>query len=265
MSNSKNRVILQPADLTVVAAEPSCLERAKELAERLGATCATEPPSLEEAPIHLRVDARGVTLSGGEMELRGDFSRLLPRLKPGKLQQELLVKAARIKGAGTWDVPPLAVDATAGLGEDALLLAAAGFRVIMFEYDPVIGALLEDALRRATVDPALADIAARMELRLESSVDALPHLDEQPDVVLLDPMFPERTKSASVKKKFQLLHHLEQPCGDEEALLDAAIAAQPRKIVVKRPPKGPFLAGMKPAYQISGKAVRYDCLAFARS
>ena len=40
-----------------------------------------------------------------------------------------------------------------------------------------------------------------------------------PDVVYLDPMFPERTKSAAVKKKFQLLHHLEQPCADEETLV----------------------------------------------
>lgn len=199
------------------------------------------------------------------MELRADFTRMLPRLKPGKLQQELLVKAAKIKGAGTWEQAPLAVDATAGLGEDALLLAAAGFDVILFEYDPVIGALLEDGLARAAADPALASLASRMELRLQSSIDALPQLDRQPDVVLLDPMFPARTKSASVKKKFQLLHHLEQPCANEEALMEAAIAAQPRKLVVKRPPKGPHLAGKKPAYSIAGKAVRYDCLVFARN
>ena len=33
-----------------------------------------------------------------------------------------------------------------------------------------------------------------------------------------------------------------------------------RKVVVKRPVKGPHLAGVKPSYAIAGKAVRYDCI-----
>ncbi|MGN1360672.1 MAG: class I SAM-dependent methyltransferase [Eggerthellaceae bacterium] len=265
MSNNEHTEQLRAADLTVVEADPSCADGAAALAERLGAACAAEPPSPQEAPLYLSLGSNGLALVGGKMELHGDFCRMLPRIRPGKLQQELLVKAAKIKGSGTWERPPLAVDATAGLGEDALLLAAAGFRVIMFEHDPIIGALLQDALRRAAADPALAPVVERMELRLESSVDALPRLDEQPDVVLLDPMFPARTKSASVKKKFQLLHFLEKPCTNEEDLVSAAMAAQPRKIVIKRPPKGPHLAGIKPAYSLTGKAVRYDCLVLARS
>lgn len=40
----------------------------------------------------------------------------------------------------------------------------------------------------------------------------------------------------------------------------AAIAAGPRKVVIKRPAKGPYLAGIKPNYSIDGKAVRYDCI-----
>lgn len=40
----------------------------------------------------------GLTLTDGTMELRADFGRMLPRLKQGRLQQELLVKAARAKG-----------------------------------------------------------------------------------------------------------------------------------------------------------------------
>lgn len=82
----------------------------------------------------------------------------------------------------------------------------------------------------------------------------------RPDVVYLDPMFPGRTKSAAVKKKFQLLHHLERPCANEGELVRAALAARPRKVVIKRPIKGPHLAGIKPAYALVGKAVRYDVL-----
>lgn len=190
------------------------------------------------------------------MELRGDFSRMLPRLRQGRLQQELLVKAARIKGAEA----PTAVDCTAGLGEDSLLLAAVGFTVTLFERDRTIAALLADALERAAADPRLAEAVGRMTLVADDSIAGLATLPEPPDVVYLDPMFPARTKSAAVKKKFQLLHHLEQPCEEEEALVAAALATQPRKVVIKRPAKGALLAGMKPSYSVAGKAVRYDVL-----
>ena len=43
--------------------------------------------------------------------------------------------------------------------------------------------------------------------------------------------------------------------------MDAARVAEPRRIVVKRPAKGPWLAGEKPSYTIAGKAIRYDCYA----
>lgn len=208
------------------------------------------------AGVELRRDADGLALVGEGMVLRADFSRLLPRLRSDRLSRELLVRAARVRGVEA----PTAVDATAGLGEDSLLLAAAGFSVRLYEKDQVIAALLRDALERAVALPELADVVARMELLEEDSVEALPHLDFSPDVVLLDPMFPERTKSAAVKKKFQLLHHLERPCENEGELLDAALAACPRKIVIKRPPKGPVLAGVKPSYQVTGKAVRYDVI-----
>ena len=212
--------------------------------------------NLEAAEPELERDERGLALVGSGMELRGDFTRMLPRLRQGRLQQELLVKAARIKGA----TEPTAIDCTAGLGEDSLLLAAAGFSVTMFERDAMIAALLADALERAAADPRLADIVSRMTLVAGDSLAGLAELDFEPDVVFLDPMFPARTKSAAVKKKFQLLHHLEQPCEEEDALVKAALAAHPHKVVIKRPAKGPHLAGMKPSYSIQGKAVRYDVL-----
>ena len=219
----------------------------------------------QAAGLELTRTSEGLTLTDGAMGLRADFGRMLPRLKQGRLQQELLVKAARAKGIER----PWAIDATAGFGEDSLLLAAAGFTIDLYEQDCVIAALLQDALDRAAEDPALADAVARM--RLHAGEDSIAGLHQTaasieqgeltaPDVVYLDPMFPERTKSAAVKKKFQLLHHLEQPCADEETLVEAALAVHPRKVVIKRPVKGPLLAGMKPSYQLAGKAVRYDVL-----
>ena len=209
-----------------------------------------------EKNLELRRDAEGLALVGDGMVLRADFVRLLPRLRPDRLGRELLVRAARVRGVES----PTAVDATAGLGEDSLLLAAAGFAVTMFEKDPVIAALLRDALERAARVPELAPVVERMTLVEGDSVAGLRRLGFSPDVVFLDPMFPERTKSAAVKKKFQLLHHLEHPCENEAELVEAALDARPRKVVIKRPPKGPLLAGIKPSCQVSGKAVRYDVL-----
>ena len=223
--------------------------------------------------LELRQREGGLSLEGDGMSMRADFGEMLPRLKPGRLRQELLVRAAKVRKAGgegrgadasesgAAGGRPVAVDATAGLGEDSLLLAAAGFEVLLFERNPVIAALLRDALRRAKADPRLADAAGRMELSEGDSIEALGRLPEPPDVVYLDPMFPARRKSAAVKKKFQLIHRLESPCEDAEALLRAAIAARPRKVVIKRPPKGPYLADIKPSYSLEGKAIRYDVIA----
>lgn len=206
-----------------------------------------------------RDDEGRLTLVADGMRLCGDFTRMLPRLRHNRLGQELLVRAARIRGvAGT----PIAVDATAGLGEDSLLLAAAGFSVTMMEQDPLIAALLQDALDRARLVPELAAVASRMCLREGNSVELLSQLGDAPDVVYLDPMFPARHKDAATKKKLQLLRQLESPTSpqDEEALVKAALAARPRKVVIKRPLKGPYLAGVKPSHSLSGKLIRYDCL-----
>ena len=204
----------------------------------------------------LIVTAEGLALSDGKNTVCGDFSRLLPRIRRGNLAGEHLVRAVKLKGVER----PLVVDATAGLGEDSFLLAAAGCRVLLYEKDPVIAALLRDAWERAKRDPETSEIAERMTVIEGDSVAALPTLDPPPDVVLLDPMFPERRKTALVKKKFQLIHQLERPCENERELLDAAFAAKPKRIVIKRPAKGPCLAGVKPSYSLDGSAVRFDCI-----
>ncbi len=208
----------------------------------------------------LKRDDRGLFLTDDTMSVRGDFARLTKRISAGNLNRELLVRAAKVKGAAN----PAAIDATAGLGDDAFLLAAAGFSVRLYERNPVIAALLRDAIERAADMPELADVANRMLLCEGDSEQALTQLEEAPDVVLLDPMFPAKHKNAAAKKKLQMLQKLEAPCNDEAALLNAALCAHPRKVVVKRPVKGPWLAGRKPDYALSGKAIRFDCYLSAR-
>lgn len=251
-----------PCDIPVVSSCPSLEHQALALSERLGSSFARTTDEIgSSCRLWLELSAEGLSFTDGSMCVKGDFSESLPRLKQHLIGKELLIKAARLKG---FHGVPQAVDATAGLGADGLLLAAAGFEVTMFEANIVVALLLEDALQRAACDDGLAPIVSRMRLVCGDSVSGMAELGFEPDVVLLDPMFPARKKSAQVKKKFQLLHCLEAPCSNEKELFSAAVNAQPKKIVVKRPPKGPCLAGKKPSYEIKGKAVRYDCYVFAR-
>ena len=134
----------------------------------------------------------------------------------------------------------------------------------LYEHNPIIAELLADALERAAGLPELAETVSRMRLHRGSSLEGLAQMKQAPDLVLLDPMFPARQKSGLIKKKLQLLQKLEIPCPEEALLLQAAIDSHPRKILIKRPLKGPFLAGVKPHYSLKGKAIRYDCLVFAR-
>ena len=210
----------------------------------------------EKYALILCYDENGLSLTGAGQTMRGDFTRMLPRLRQNNLRGELLIKAAKIKGT---EKTLTALDATAGLGEDSLLLAAAGYNVRLYEYDPVIAALLSDALKRAKKIPELCDAVSRMELTVGDSIEGMKNTEFPPDVILLDPMFPERQKSALVKKKFQVLHCLEKPCSDENELFNAALSAQPKKIVIKRPLKSAFLAGIKPSYSIRERQ-SLDCV-----
>ena len=210
---------------------------------------------LSDAP-YLYCEDGVLSLRYRDMSLAGDYSEMQRRLKSANLRSELLVKAAGLKNVEH----PRVLDATAGLGEDSLLLAAAGCEVDLYEYNPVIAALLENTLERASHEASLSGIVCHMHLHKADSIKAMGELKEVPDVIYLDPMFPERNKSGLIGKKFQILQKLEAPCMDADKLLGAALRLKPKKIVIKRPLKGENLAGIKPAYSLKGKAVRYDCI-----
>lgn len=135
----------------------------------------------------------------------------------------------------------------------------------MYEHNPVTAVLLRDALIRGKQDPNLREIASRMSLIEGDSKDLLLQLDYTPDLVYLDPMFPEKKKSAETKKKLQMLRLIELPCSDENELLKAAMDVHARKIVIKRPPGGKYLGGIRPSYSIVRKAVRFDCITWGNS
>ncbi len=229
----------------------------REMAESF---CRRSGMKLTDCPgdgLTLCFDGKGVSLIGYGLNYQGDFEGMLHRVTEGRLLHEMLVRAAKT------DKPGLrAVDATAGMGEDSFLLAAYGYNVTLCEQNPVIAELLKDALRRAKRNPALKEIAARMQVMPGDSVEYMRLQGEKVDLVYLDPMFPERQKSGLINKKLQLIQKLEPPCSAEADLFDAAISAHPSKIIVKRPLKSPTLAGRTPSYTLNGKAIRYDCYVF---
>lgn len=212
---------------------------------------------LSDAPsdgLTILFDRDGISLTGYSMRFQCDFSGMLRRITGGRINHEMLIRAAKTKTEN-----PKAIDATAGMGEDSFLLAAYGYDVTMYEQNEVIALLLKDALRRAKKNPLLEGAASRMHLIEGNSIDRMSSFSDHADLIYLDPMFPARKKSGLIGKKLQLIQKLESPCENEEALLLAAMALDPKKIIIKRPLKGDFLAGKKPDYTIRGKAIRYDC------
>jgi 16S rRNA (guanine1516-N2)-methyltransferase len=174
---------------------------------------------------------------------------------------ELIARAVR----GRAREPLRVLDATAGLGRDAFVLAARGFEVALLERSPVVAALLADGLARArSAEPAVAEIAARMSLRNADAVAWLPVAEERFDVICLDPMFPGSGGTALAKKEMRLFQQLQLDAGDEAELLRAARAAARLRVVVKRPLKAPPLAQQRPDYALEGRAVRFDVYTASR-
>jgi 16S rRNA (guanine1516-N2)-methyltransferase len=156
---------------------------------------------------------------------------------------------------------PSVLDLTTGLGGDAFVLASLGCDVTMLERNPIIHALLKDALERASLsaDQEMQDILSRMKLQNKEANRTLSELKDLPDVIYLDPMFPTRTKSAQVKKEMQFLHDIVGTDDDSENLLLLAREKATKRIVVKRPRLADKLTEeFDPAFSISGKSTRYD-------
>jgi 16S rRNA (guanine1516-N2)-methyltransferase len=197
--------------------------------------------------------------------LEVDFSSnaILHRLRHGLSKNQSLGKALGLKSVNP-ETAPFVFDATAGLGTDALVMAALGCRVRAVERSEVIFALLNDGERRlqAATDPQLVEIAKRLSFENGDARAILSGLseEERPDVVYLDPMYPEegRSKSALPKKTMQMFRRLLDGDEDAEELWQAAMKAARARVVVKRPLKAPALGNVKPTHTFEGKTARFD-------
>ena len=208
---------------------------------------------------------------------------ILRRVKQGRggLLAKAVLPAAGAPMPRVWDV-------TGGLGRDAMTLALLGCEVVAFERNPFVGMLLLDARSRALKEEgAVAEAAARLQIRIEDARSALgdpSSIEEPPDVIYLDPMFPEGKKSskssgkgsgkgkAAVKKDAMLLRMLvgegADPVQDEELFTLAMQVAKMQvatnqattaRVVVKRSLRAPAIVESPPPQaSFKGKSVRVD-------
>lgn len=190
------------------------------------------------------------------------------RVKGGGVKQ-LIAKAVGLKSKTP---RPIVFDATAGLGQDAFILASLGCTVILAERSAIIAKLLEDGMRRATQSSLVqnsalkntqevSEIIHRMQLFQGNALEILSKLPSHrlPDVIYLDPMFPPSQKSALTKIEMRIIRDIVGSDEDADALLTSAIHIARRRVVVKRPLHAPPLINTTlPDYIVKGQRNRYD-------
>ena len=243
------------ATVRVEALAPEFFEAASAWAARL------KLPMAEDARFALQLGVDGLQLNdlavSGQGPVRADFigGAVAHRRLYGGGSGQMIAKAVGIQPG----VRPSVLDATAGLGRDAFVLAMLGCAVSLIERQPLVCALLEDALQRAQASAELAPIVARMQLLSGDAIDLMRHWSgDVPQVIYLDPMFPERDKSALVKKEMRLFKPIVGADDDAPQLLAAALSLATHRVVVKRPRKAPAIAGAEPGYVLEGNSSRFD-------
>jgi len=188
---------------------------------------------------------------------------LAHRRKYGGGKGQAIAKAIGIKN---YKLPLSVLDVTAGLAKDAFVLACLGCNVTMIERHPIVAELVNNGLKYAGNTEEFQDILDQgFKLIQTDAIHYLTTLASKPDIIYMDPMYPERKKSASVKKNMQMLQkligHSEDKNSDEAQLFNLALSKAKKRVVVKRPKGAPTLTAKAPTMSIESKITRYDVYA----
>ena len=179
---------------------------------------------------------------------------ILHRLKYGKGRGQNLAKAVGMKSNKNRTI----VDATAGLGYDAFILASLGANVTLIERSKIMHNLLQDGISEAErFGGEIGKIISRMNLIFGDSKFILPDL--LPEVILIDTMYKDRKKTALVKNDIRLVREIVGSDPDYIELIDVALNQASNRVVIKQPRYADQIDNIKPySHQILGKTIRYD-------
>ena len=179
---------------------------------------------------------------------------ILHRLKYGKGRGQNLAKAVGFK----FNKNRTIIDATAGLGYDAFILASLGANVTLIERSEKIYDLLKAAISEAKLHGGeISKIVNRMNLLFGDSKDILPNI--APEVILIDTMYKDRKKSALVKNDMRLVREIVGSDSDHIELINVALNNASKRVVIKQPRYAETLDNIKGcSHQILGKTIRYD-------
>ncbi len=229
-------------------------------AQAAGLGCPARPlQALPADQLCLLREADGWSLYQDGLQWQPDWLEpaRLHRYRQATVRKEALARACGLKA----DQRPPVCDATAGLAQDACLLAVLGCRVQLLEVHPVVFLLLEQAWQRACEHPLYGENFARMGLECADSARWLQQAGPQP-VICLDPMFARGDLKGQVSKPMQLLRALHRqwplPATDAETLLQIALERAERRVVVKRARRAEPLAGQPPHHAIEAGHCRFD-------
>ncbi len=200
------------------------------------------------------------------LELKKDSSKekISVDFLSGEFQQRLktLSKAQPLFKAMALEKGERVLDATAGLGKDAVSFCHYGVSVTAVEENPIVFALLEDGLRRAMLHPQFhKKFSGKIELVHGSSLDYMNEIKERPHTIYLDPMYPVDPKSAKPKKEMAFLREIltdrdNLSRQNIEQLLEIALKTALKRVVLKRPLASEPI--IKPSHSFESKLVRFD-------
>ncbi|NQY25826.1 MAG: class I SAM-dependent methyltransferase [Piscirickettsiaceae bacterium] len=241
-----------PNNISISTDSAELEQKAIELANKLNTSFASlKPQQIQLVLTQQHIEIRAPDL-GNPIFIDFEQGKNAHRRQFGGGRGQPLAKAIGLKKGAT----PTIIDATAGFGRDAFVLANLGCQITLIERNPFIATLLEDALNRAQNSPEISDVIKQMSL---INHDAIAYLNQhRADVIYMDPMYPSREKSALVKKDMRLLHQLAGADTDSEQLLTSARKSAIKRVVVKRPKSAPFVGEQKPSTSIESKNTRYD-------
>ncbi|MDH5517863.1 MAG: class I SAM-dependent methyltransferase [Gammaproteobacteria bacterium] len=246
-------------DITIYCADLSKQQQARDFADTYHYPYSEKKP---ESAIYLCFTESGLSLHDSHVnsDINIDFTSggLAHRLQYGGGKGQTIAKAVGISSKNK----PHVLDATAGLGRDALILANLGLRLSLIEQSPLLAEMLKQAIADAADNPLFQKASAEgFELyHDDASIFMNQRKIDGCDVVYLDPMYPEKKKSALVKKDMQILQNLigHSAEADNAALLAAAIKFARQRVVVKRPKNADNISGPTPTLSLHSKKTRYD-------